>query len=75
MLEPEFMQQWGREEFGVAIPDGSGFMGTLNVYHELHALAIQLPLPPRLRQRGNVTLKRLSFLKELSVVRGETIIG
>ena len=34
MLEPEVMRHYGREELGVAIPEGGGFIGTLNVYHE-----------------------------------------
>lgn len=37
MLEPEVMQRLGRTEIGVAIPDGEGFIGTLNVYHERKA--------------------------------------
>ena len=32
------MAMWDREDFGVAIPDGKGYIGTLNVYHELHCL-------------------------------------
>lgn len=32
------MDHYGREEIGVAIPDGSGYVGTLNVYHELHCI-------------------------------------
>ncbi|KAK1981464.1 hypothetical protein LZ30DRAFT_720000 [Colletotrichum cereale] len=38
VLEPEYMKQLGRDQFGVAVPDGSGFIGTLNVYHELHCI-------------------------------------
>ncbi|KAL2127813.1 hypothetical protein VTI74DRAFT_10145 [Chaetomium olivicolor] len=38
VLEPEYMKQLGRDQFGVAVPDGSGFLGTLNVYHELHCI-------------------------------------
>jgi hypothetical protein len=38
VLEPEYMERLGRDEFGVAMPDGSGFLGTLNVYHELHCI-------------------------------------
>ncbi|KAI0016893.1 hypothetical protein F4780DRAFT_635215 [Xylariomycetidae sp. FL0641] len=37
-LEPSFMKAFGREDSGVAIPDGTGFIGTLNVYHELHCI-------------------------------------
>lgn len=32
------MKQLGRENIGVAVPDGEGFLGTLNVYHEIHCL-------------------------------------
>ncbi|KAI1078852.1 hypothetical protein F5B20DRAFT_546444 [Whalleya microplaca] len=38
MLEPEIMKEYGRDQFGVAMPDGEGFLGTLNVYHELHCI-------------------------------------
>ncbi|KAI0123398.1 hypothetical protein BJ170DRAFT_697877 [Xylariales sp. AK1849] len=38
VLESEYMEQLGRDQFGVAVPDGSGFIGTLNVYHELHCI-------------------------------------
>ncbi|EFQ35644.1 uncharacterized protein GLRG_10788 [Colletotrichum graminicola M1.001] len=38
ILEPEYMKALGRDQFGVAVPDGSGFLGTLNVYHELHCI-------------------------------------
>jgi len=34
MLEPEVMRHYGREDLGVAIPEGDGYIGTLNVYHE-----------------------------------------
>jgi hypothetical protein len=34
MLEPEVMRHYGREDLGVAIPEGGGYIGTLNVYHE-----------------------------------------
>ena len=32
------MAHYGREEIGMAIPDGSGYIGTLNMYHELHCI-------------------------------------
>ncbi|KAI0505386.1 tat pathway signal sequence [Xylaria bambusicola] len=38
IIESEYMKQWGRENYGVASPDGNGFLGTLNVYHELHCI-------------------------------------
>lgn len=38
MVEEEYMRALGRENLGVRIPDGSGYIGTLNVYHEIHCL-------------------------------------
>jgi len=38
IIEPEYMRHYGREDIGVAVPDGEGYLGTLNVYHELHCL-------------------------------------
>jgi hypothetical protein len=34
------MKHWGRggENSGVPTPEGDGYIGTLNVYHELHCL-------------------------------------
>lgn len=32
------MTHYGREDIGVAVPEGDGYLGTLNVYHELHCL-------------------------------------
>ncbi len=32
------MAHYGRLDSGVADPDGRGYLGTLNVYHELHCL-------------------------------------
>lgn len=37
-VEPEYMRDLGRENIGVAIPEGGGYIGTLNVYHEIHCL-------------------------------------
>jgi len=37
-LEPEVMKHYGREDSGVALPEGNGYIGTLNVYHEIHCL-------------------------------------
>ncbi|CZS88194.1 hypothetical protein WAI453_000614 [Rhynchosporium graminicola] len=37
-LEPEIMAHYGRLDSGVALPDGDGYIGVLNVYHELHCL-------------------------------------
>lgn len=38
------MAHYGREDIGVAIPDGSGYVGTLNIYHELHCI-VRHPAP------------------------------
>ncbi|KAI1829089.1 hypothetical protein DTO013E5_9787 [Penicillium roqueforti] len=38
IIEPEIMTHYGREDIGVAVPEGDGYLGTLNVYHELHCL-------------------------------------
>lgn len=46
-IEPEVMRHYGREDLGVAIPEGGGYIGTLNVYHELHCI-VSIPAPPRL---------------------------
>ena len=32
------MKHYGREDIAVAIPEGGGYIGTLNVFHELHCL-------------------------------------
>ncbi|POR31948.1 Uncharacterized protein TPAR_07844 [Tolypocladium paradoxum] len=37
-IEPEYIRHYGREDTAVAVPGSSGFIGTLNVYHELHCL-------------------------------------
>ncbi|MCJ1403416.1 hypothetical protein MMC11_006639 [Xylographa trunciseda] len=37
-LSPSTMEHYGRSDIGVALPDGSGYVGTLNVYHELHCI-------------------------------------
>lgn len=42
MIEPEVMRHYGREELGVAIPEGEGYLGTLNVYHECKLLLVKL---------------------------------
>ncbi|KAH6605291.1 hypothetical protein Trco_006998 [Trichoderma cornu-damae] len=38
MIEEEYVRAQGREGFGVRIPDGEGYIGTLNVYHQIHCL-------------------------------------
>ncbi|KAM0797310.1 hypothetical protein BDR22DRAFT_461182 [Usnea florida] len=37
-IEPEVMKRLGREDIGVRVPGGDDYIGTLNVYHELHCL-------------------------------------
>ena len=32
------MDHYGRKDIGVAIPDGSGYVGTLNMWHEVHCI-------------------------------------
>lgn len=32
------MKRLGREDIGVRIPGGDDYIGTINVYHELHCL-------------------------------------
>jgi hypothetical protein len=45
-LEPEVMRHYGREDIGVALPDRDGYIGTLNVFHELHCIVwIKKPIP------------------------------
>ncbi|KAF5855765.1 hypothetical protein ETB97_008465 [Aspergillus alliaceus] len=38
IIEPEYIKELGRENIGVAVPEGTGYLDTLNVYHELHCL-------------------------------------
>jgi hypothetical protein len=37
-LSREDLRAFDREENAIALPDGSGYIGTLNVYHELHCI-------------------------------------
>lgn len=37
-LSEEDIKAVGRLEGAVSLPDGSGYIGTLNVYHELHCV-------------------------------------
>ena len=36
------MDHLGRKNIGVAIPDGSGYVGTLNMWHEVHCIVSHL---------------------------------
>ncbi|EEH37758.2 hypothetical protein PAAG_00679 [Paracoccidioides lutzii Pb01] len=38
MVESKYIKHYDREDITVRIPDGDGYIGTLNVYHELHCL-------------------------------------
>ena len=42
------MDHYGRTDTGVAMPDGSGYVVTLNMYHEIHCIVSRpvYPLPP-----------------------------
>jgi hypothetical protein len=37
-IEPEVVEHYGRLDTAIQIPDGSGYMAVLNVYHELHCI-------------------------------------
>lgn len=37
-LSLEDIKAFDREENAIALPDGSGYLGTLNVYHEIHCI-------------------------------------
>lgn len=37
-IEPEVIKRLGREDVSVRIPGDDGYIGTINVYHELHCL-------------------------------------
>lgn len=36
------MQRFGREDTGVKIPGSDKYIGTLNVFHELHCIVSQV---------------------------------
>ncbi|KAI1384936.1 uncharacterized protein F4822DRAFT_416741 [Hypoxylon trugodes] len=37
-ISKEDVRRFGREETAIPLPDGSGYIGTLNVYHEIHCI-------------------------------------
>ncbi|KAI1379248.1 hypothetical protein F4677DRAFT_442974 [Hypoxylon crocopeplum] len=37
-ISKEDVKHFGREDTAVALPDGSGYIGTLNVFHEIHCI-------------------------------------
>lgn len=41
----EDLKVFNRDEDAVQLPDGSGYAGSLNVYHEIHCV-VSPPLPP-----------------------------
>ncbi|KAI0505384.1 hypothetical protein F5B22DRAFT_628018 [Xylaria bambusicola] len=38
LLEPEYIRHYNREDSSVEVPEHGHYLGTLNVYHELHCL-------------------------------------
>lgn len=38
IVEPELIARLGREDIALADPEGRGYLGTLNVYHQLHCI-------------------------------------
>ena len=44
-LSLEDLKVFNRDEDAVQLPDGSGYAGSLNVYHEIHCV-VSPPLPP-----------------------------
>ena len=38
------MRHYGREELGVVVPEGGGYLGTLNVYHECKSIIVFAPI-------------------------------
>lgn len=37
-IEPRIMQDLGRADQGVLLPDGSGYLATINAFHLLHCV-------------------------------------
>lgn len=37
-VEPEYYKHYGREHIGVGVPGSDDYIGTLNVFHELHCI-------------------------------------
>ncbi|MCJ1251796.1 hypothetical protein MMC30_009034 [Trapelia coarctata] len=81
-LSDEVMRHYGREDIGVAIPEGGGFIGTLNVYHELHCIkrihqymyeSHYFPaITPRQREMNRLHNEHcLDFLRQASMCHGD----
>ena len=58
-IEPEVMKRIGREDIGVRIPGDDGYIGTINVYHELHCL---VGILPSLSLKNPLTFARNDFI-------------
>lgn len=57
-ISKEDVQHFSREENAVALPDGSGYIGTLNVYHEIHCIvriSIYVYIFELMKYRGDFT--------------------
>ena len=53
------MRALGRESEGVRLTDGSGYLGQLTVYHNLHCVvSLQLSLPPKRTHLGQADNER-----------------
>ena len=59
IIEPEYMKEYGREDFGVADPEGRGYIGTLNVYHELHCIVCLPEFTTKIVNLANGEKKRI----------------
>ncbi|KGO69687.1 Protein of unknown function DUF3328 [Penicillium italicum] len=82
IIEPEVMKHYGREDIGVALPEGGGYIGTLNVYHELHCIKrlYQFSYPeyyfPNMTKEENEVNRLhnehcLDFLRQASMCHGD----
>lgn len=50
-LSREDLKAFNRTEDAVQLPDGSGYAGTLNVYHEIHCVVSFLDFAKRTQDR------------------------
>jgi hypothetical protein len=48
-LSLEDLKAFNREEDAVQLPDGSGYIGSLNIYHEIHCV-VSLYVPALVEQ-------------------------
>lgn len=81
-IPPEVMDHYGRKDIGVAIPDGSGYVGTLNMYHELHCIKrlhqymyqdyYFKDITPRQKEKNRLHNEHcLDFLRQASMCHGD----